>query len=254
MGLIEVDQDGGLVRVRLNRPDKHNAQTPAMWHELRRAGERLVGDPAVRCVVLSGNGPSFSSGLDRTASANGEITGGALSGDPAVLDRVPIEDADIAVAQAAFRWPTEAPFVTVAAVHGYALGAGAELALACDLRILSEDALLGLPEAELGMMPDMGGCERLGQLVGYSRALELALTGRRLSSAQALEMGLANAVVPGAELTPTVDRLAELIAGRPAATVRHVKRAVAASAAGDREGSFRIARQGALELIARRGS
>jgi enoyl-CoA hydratase/carnithine racemase len=252
MSLIEVWREGPVARVRLNRPEKYNAQTPAMWHELRLAGETLMADADVRCVVLSGNGKSFSAGLDVKASRRGEITGGAMSGRDADRDRTEIQDGDIAMAQAAFRWLTEAPFVTIAAVHGYALGAGAELVLSCDLRIFSEDAKLALPEVELGFMPDMGGCERLAAVVGYSRAIELALTCRRIDAAEALALGVATSVVPAAELEARVSELASLLAGRPAIATSYVKKAVGASAGGDRDGSFALAREGALVLIASR--
>lgn len=249
---VRIDRDGAVAWIRLNRPDRHNAQIPLMWHELRRAGEELVAAGDVRCAVIIGNGPSFSSGLDRRARANGEFTGPAMGGRPADDGPTEITDADLEVTQAAFRWPTEAPFVTIAAVHGYALGAGAELALACDLRVLSDDAQLALPEAELGMMPDMGGCERLAQLVGYARAVDLSLTCRRLDAAQALELGLATSVVAREELESRAASLATLIAGRRAETVEYVKRAVGAAARGDRDGSFALAREGALALIASR--
>ncbi len=250
MSLVEIERDSAIARVRLNRPDKLNAQTPAMWHELRRAGESLVADGGVRCMVLSGNGTSFSAGLDRKANARGEITGSAMSDDDE--GRTEITEPDIAMAQAAFRWLTEAPFLTVASVRGYALGAGAELVLSCDLRIFADDVVLGLPEAELGMMPDMGGCERLAALLGYSRAVELALTCRRIGAAEAQSLGLATSVVPGDRLDSTVDALSSVIAKRPSATVRYVKAAVAAGARGDREASFALAREGALELMATR--
>src|SRR5581483_4109570 len=152
MSLVEIERNGPLARVRLNRPEKYNAQTPAMWHELRHAGEALAADADVRVVVLSGNGKCFSAGLDVKASRRGEVTGGAMSGREADLDRTEIRDSDIVVAQAAFRWLTEAPFVTIAEVHSYALGAGAELVLSCDLRVFADDVQLSLPEAELGMM------------------------------------------------------------------------------------------------------
>ena len=248
MDTIEVQRQGGIVRIRLNRPDRRNAQIPAMWHELRVTGQALIADPEVRCVVISGNGPAFSAGLDTKAYAAGEITGAEVGQRPVESGGRAIGDIDLQVAQAAFRWPTEAPFVTIAAVHGYALGAGCELALACDLRILTEDAYLGLPEASLGMMPDMGGCERLAQLVGYAKAVELALTCRQVDATAARSIGLANSVVPAADLAAAVTELAELVASRPAPAVSYVKRAVAAGAAGDRELSFTLAREGALAL------
>lgn len=252
MSLIQVERDGPLARIRLNRPEKYNAQTPAMWHEIRRAGEALIADGGVRCLILGGNGNSFSAGLDVKARARGEITGGSISGRKADQGREEIVDSDLVVAQAAFRWLTEAPFVTLAAVQGYALGAGAELVLSCDLRIFTEDAQLSLPEVELGMMPDMGGCDRLAFLVGYPRALELALSCRRIDAREAQAIGLATSVVPTGELETRVTELATLLAGRPDEAIRYVKRSVTAGARGDREASFAEARAGALALGAAR--
>lgn len=196
---------GGVVTVTLNRPDKHNAQGPATWHGLAAVGRWLADD--VRAVVVRGAGPSFSSGLDRSLV------------DPAV----PTSAADIEAYQAGFRWLRDPSVVSIAAVHGYALGAGCQLALACDLRVLADDAQLALPEPSLGLVPDLTGTHPLVHLVGYARALEMTLTGRRVGAVEAQRIGLGNAVVPGDQLDATVaDLVAAVLAPLPGA-VRETK-------------------------------
>jgi enoyl-CoA hydratase/carnithine racemase len=121
--------------------------------------------------------------------------------------------------QSGFRWLRSPGIVSVAAVQGHAIGAGAQLALSCDLRILTEDAQLRLPEATLGLVPDLTGTSSLVELVGYSRALEICLTGRAVRATEAFAMGLANVVVPAAELDEAVsDLVAALLAPPPGAT------------------------------------
>ena len=191
---------GVVVVVALDRPDKHNAQTPATWYGLSAVGRWLPGD--VRAVVVCGNGPSFSSGLDRSALAGGGV-GTTV--------------ADIEAYQAGFRWLRDPSIITIAAVHGYALGAGCQLALSCDLRVLADDAQLALPEPSLGLVPDLTGTHPLVHLVGYARALEMTLTGRRLDAAECQRIGLANAVVPHDQLDGTVDDLVGACSPRCAA-------------------------------------
>ncbi len=169
---------GGIVTIALNRPDKHNAQGPVTWYGLAAIGRWLPGD--VRAVVVRGEGKSFSSGLDRTLLAGG---------DPTAVG-------DIEAYQKGFRWLRDPSFVSIAAVQGYALGAGCQLALSCDLRVLADDAQLALPEPSLGLVPDLTGTHPLVHLIGYARALEMTLTGRRIAAAEAGRIGLANAVVP----------------------------------------------------------
>jgi len=158
----------------------------------------------VRVVIVRGAGPSFSSGLDRA------VMGTTLT----------VGDEQIAAFQDGFAWLGRPELISVAAVHGYALGAGCQLALACDLRVLAEDAQLSLPEPSLGLVPDLGGTHPLVQAVGYSRALEICLTGRRVGAAEAYRIGLANAVVPVDQLEAAVLDLVGAVLGptRGAAT------------------------------------
>jgi enoyl-CoA hydratase/carnithine racemase len=152
----------------------------------------------VRVVVVSGEGSSFSAGLDR--SMFGTLPEQVSQGDASFLDL-------IASYQAGFSWLRRSEFVSVAAVQGHAVGAGFQLALACDLRIVAQDAQFTMAEPALGLVPDLGGTQLLVDLVGYSRALEICATARRVSADEAAAMGLANLVVPGDQLTGAVDDL-----------------------------------------------
>ena len=202
---------GAVLTVTLDRADQLNAQTPATWAALRAVGDGLPDD--VRVVVLRGAGRSFSAGLDRDL----------LDPDPAVpgglgeLGRMPPEAAAERIRgyQGAFRWLRSPGIVSVAAVQGHAIGAGAQLALACDLRVLADDAQLRLPEATLGLVPDLTGTSTLTELVGYSRAMEICLTGRAVKAAEAQAIGLANLVVPAADLDAAVADLVGALTGPP---------------------------------------
>jgi enoyl-CoA hydratase/carnithine racemase len=225
-GWVRTHRDGAVLTVTLDRPDQLNAQTPDTWTALAHVGASVDDD--VRVVVLRGAGRSFSAGLDRSMfSAEPGVAGGL--GD---LGRRPTAEAEdrIREYQAGFRWLRSPGIVSVAAVQGHAIGAGAQLALACDLRVLTDDAQLRLPEASLGLVPDLTGTSTLVELVGYSRALEICLTGRAVRAAEAHAIGLANVVVPAADLDATVaDLVAALTAppvGASRATAELVRSAV----------------------------
>jgi enoyl-CoA hydratase/carnithine racemase len=215
-GWVRTQQDGAVLTVTLDRPDQLNAQTPATWSALAQIGASLDDD--VRVVVVRGAGRSFSAGLDRSLfSAEPGVAGGL--GD---LGRRPATEAEeqIREYQSGFRWLRAPGVVSVAAVQGHAIGAGCQLALACDLRILTDDAQLRLPEATLGLVPDLTGTSTLVELVGYSRALEICLTGRAVKAAEAHVIGLANLVVPAAELDAAVADLVAALTGPPVGASR----------------------------------
>lgn len=207
---VRLDRDGPVATVTLCRPDVLNAQTTDMWAALRGIGRDLPGD--VRVVVVRGEGRAFSAGLDLKAA-------GAATGELAGLE--PEQAAGrISTYQEAFSWLRRTDLVSVAAVQGHAIGAGFQLALACDLRVLAEDAMLTMAEVSLGLVPDLGGTKRLVDLVGYGRALEICVTGRRVTAAEADRIGLANLVVPRADLDAAVDDLvAAVLAGSRDAVV-----------------------------------
>jgi enoyl-CoA hydratase/carnithine racemase len=181
-----------------------------MWSELRRIGRELTGD--VRVVLVRGEGRSFSAGLDLTIAQAGDGTEGSFAdlvslGSDAAADR-------IAAYQEAFSWLTRPDIVSIAAVQGHAIGAGFQLALACDLRVLTSDAQFTMGEIRIGLVPDLGGTRPLVELVGYSRAFEICATGRRVGADEARAIGLANLVVPPADLDDAVrDLAAALLSG-----------------------------------------
>ena len=174
-GWVRTQQDGAVLTVTLDRPDQLNAQTPATWAALAQVGASLDDD--VRVVVVRGEGRVV---LGRPGPQPVQRRAGRATAGSATWAGVPTAEAEDRIAgyQAGFRWLRSPGIVSIAAVQGHAIGAGCQLALACDLRILADDAQLRLPEATLGLVPDLTGTSTLVELVGYSRALEICLTGR----------------------------------------------------------------------------
>jgi enoyl-CoA hydratase/carnithine racemase len=214
----------GAVTVTLSRPSRRNAMTPRMWRGLAAIGGALP--PEARVVVVRGEGPSFSSGIDLRV----------LSGEEAVGEDAIPSPADpgfedwIASCQEGFSWLRRPSLISVAAVRGHAIGAGFQLALGCDLRVLADDATLCMREPSLGLVPDLMGTKPLVDIVGLPRALELCLTGRSVTAAEAARLGLAELTVPGAELDEAVaDLVAALLAVDPA-TARATKELLAQAA------------------------
>jgi enoyl-CoA hydratase/carnithine racemase len=198
---LRLDVDAAVATITLARPERRNAQKPETWLTLDRIGRSLPGD--VRVVVVTGEGASFSAGLDLAVLGAMAADGGA---------GIPSEDT-IASYQAGFTWLARPDLISVAAVAGHAVGAGFQLALACDLRILADDAQFTMAETSRGLVPDLTGTEALVHHIGYARALEICLTGRRVGAAEARELGLANLVVPRDDLeSATRDLVAALLA------------------------------------------
>ncbi len=236
---VSLTRDGSIARLRLERPEKLNAQTHHMWYELRRIADEIGQDTTIRALIVSGAGRSFSAGLDTAVLTDFFGSAGAedLEGldGPTSLRRV----------QHSFTWLTETPYPTIAAVQGHALGAGCQLALACDLRIAADDLSMGVLETNWGLMPDLGGTVWLPELVGPAKAKELMWLAERVDAAQALGLGLVNRVVPRAELDAAATELAEQLSARPPLAVTAIKRAVAANAGGVEAG---LAEAGAGQL------
>lgn len=205
---LTVVTDGPVATVTLNRPDRRNAQTRAMWSGLAGIGRDLPGD--VRVVVLRGAGTSFSAGLDLIQ---------LQPGDGSLLDLAKADPIDmnvfISAAQEAFSWWQRPDLVSIARVQGHAIGAGFQLALACDFRVLADDAQLCMKEVSLGLVPDLGGTGVLVSLVGPSRALDICLTARSVGAAEADRMGLATRVVPLHELDQAVSELVDALVAMP---------------------------------------
>jgi enoyl-CoA hydratase/carnithine racemase len=190
-----------------------------MWSALAEVGASLSED--VRVVVLSGEGPSFSAGLDRRMlSAEGVPGEGRLD-----LSGTDAEAADvIATYQAGFTWLRSPAFISVAAVQGHAIGAGFQLALHCDIRVLAEDAQLCMFEPALGLVPDLGGTQPLLDAIGYAKAVEICATARRVGAAEADRIGLANLVVANDQLGAAVEDLVAALMSTNHTAVTETKR------------------------------
>jgi enoyl-CoA hydratase/carnithine racemase len=189
-----------------------------MWGALRELGRDLPGD--VRVVVVRGEGRAFSAGLDLGAvrSPDSTVDNSGFAGIAARDEET--AQATIAGYQEAFAWLRRPDLVSIAAVQSHAIGAGFQLALACDLRVLTENAQFTMAEVSLGLVPDLGGTKRLVELVGYARAMDLCITGRRVPSAEALRIGLATSVVPDDGLDQAVaDLTAQILAAHRDAVV-----------------------------------
>jgi enoyl-CoA hydratase/carnithine racemase len=201
---LEFTIDRAVATITLSRPQRRNAQTPGMWRALARIGDTLP--EGVRVVVVRGDGPSFSSGIDLRAltpeGVPGEEPAFPADAGPDEMDRT------IAGYQRAFTWLRRPAIVSVAAVHGHAIGAGFQLALACDLRVATDDAIFCMKESALGLVPDLTGTKPLVDTVGLARAIELCLTARDVPAEEARELGIVQAVVPAAELDDAVGDLA----------------------------------------------
>jgi enoyl-CoA hydratase/carnithine racemase len=214
-----------VLTITLDRPDRLNAFTVEMWREVRELGEELRDDPVLRALVVIGEGRAFSSGIDTSVFAGplGDDLGAGP--DAGTRDEDPVIDS-IMRTQDSFTWLEEAPYATIAAVRGYALGAGLQLALACDLRVIAEGTKVGLLEFKYGILPDLGGTQRLPRLVGAAKAKELIFTATQIDADEALRIGLVERLVPDTELEPTVRDLAATIAAQPPLAVQGAKRAV----------------------------
>ncbi|MBM7092253.1 enoyl-CoA hydratase/isomerase family protein [Streptomyces sp. NPDC012461] len=217
---VRLTVDDAIATVTLTNPAKRNAQSPALWRALTEAGRLLPG--SVRVVVLRGEGKSFSAGLDRQMLSPEGIEGEPSFVDMARGDEAAL-DAIIAEYQEAFTWWRRSDLVSVAAVQGHAIGAGFQLALACDLRVVADDVQFAMRETSLGLVPDLTGTHPLVGLVGYARALEICATGRFVLAEEAVNTGLANLAVPGDELDAAVRDLAAALLAAPRDAVIETK-------------------------------
>jgi enoyl-CoA hydratase/carnithine racemase len=217
MALLLTEDRGGVRHLVLNRPDKRNALSGDLIRELGAAIEAAAADEDVRVLVLRGEGAIFSSGMDLNDLRN-------LSEDPGRVR--------------AFRRPIlswwnlleEMPKPTICQIHGAALGGAFELALACDFRTMAEDAVAGIMEVRIGLLPDVGGCSRLPAVVGLGNAKELIMTGKVIDGREAHRIGFANRIAPAGALDEATGAFAaELLACAPRA-VGLAKRVIDAAA------------------------
>jgi enoyl-CoA hydratase/carnithine racemase len=197
---------------RLNRPEARNALSVELMEELAALVEGWDEDPELRCVVIAGSDEVFAAGADVAAMAKRTFE-------------------ETLTTPAARFWPRLAAVRTpmVAAVSGWALGGGCELALLCDMVVASETAEFGQPEILLGIIPGGGGTQRLARVMGKQRAMELVLTGRRIGAQEAFDLGLANQIASRKEWLGKAIELAEVVARRPPLAVRLAKQAVLAA-------------------------
>lgn len=212
---VLVEKTGHVARVTVNRPDKLNALNSKVVSELIRAFHDLIapkdGEAPVRCAVLTGSGKAFVAGADIAEMVN--------------LNSVEAKK----LAEMGHRLGAiieSAPFPVIAAVNGFALGGGCELALACDFIYAADTAKLGQPEVNLGVIPGFGGTQRLARRVGVGKARELVYTGDMLTADQALAIGLVNAVFPAADLLAKTEEAAQKIASKGPLAVAAAKRAI----------------------------
>jgi enoyl-CoA hydratase/carnithine racemase len=258
MQTISYEQVGSVGWLRLNRPERLNAMTIEMWEELAKLGESVGDDASLRCLVVMGEGRAFSSGIDvehllsggggNLFSEAGQGPGAAAgpSSGRAMEDKLVSRIGDL---QDAYTWLADAPYPTIAALRGYALGGGLQLALACDLRIAARATKLGLPEHRYGLLPDLGGTYWLPRIVGPAKAKELIFTGETIDAEEALRIGLVNRLVEDDDLEAVATALAERIAGQPPIAVRGSKRAVDKAARHSLGEALREAAVGQAECI-----
>ncbi len=232
-----------VVTVTLSRPERRNAQTPATWRAFAAIGRSLP--EGTRVVVLRGEGPAFSAGIDLRAFTPEGVDGEQVLGDIAGLS-----DADgaslIATYQEGFSWWHDRDdVVTVAVVQGPAVGAGFQLALACDLRVCAADARFAMRETSLGLVPDLTGTHPLVATVGYSRALELCATGRWVHADEAHALGIATVVAEDAGLDAAAEALVSSLLAAPEASLRATKSVLrhAVSASPEEQRRFEAATQ-----------
>ncbi|MEW6034193.1 MAG: enoyl-CoA hydratase-related protein [Chloroflexota bacterium] len=209
---ILYDKHQGIACVTLNRPQKLNVYNTRMRDELYQVLGAITDDDEVRVVIFRGAG-------EKAFCAGADLSEFLTAPSPTVARQV--------------RWERDVwgrllgvPQPLIAALHGFVLGSGIELALCCDIRVTSEEAQFGLPETTLGIIPAAGGTQTLPRVVGRGKALEMLLTGKRLNAQEALECGLVNRIVPRDSLMPTVEELARRVASYDPAVVRAVKEAV----------------------------
>jgi enoyl-CoA hydratase/carnithine racemase len=220
-------EEGAVATITLDRPDKRNAQTPATWRALARIGAS-IGDE-VRVVVVRGQGHSFSAGLDRSM-----LEPGGTDGEETVAGLLALGDEEMSATideyQRGFTFLRDPRFVSIAAVQGYAIGAGFQLALACDLRVMTDDARFCMKELALGLVPDLTGTKPLVDSVGYARALEICATARMVGAAEAVDLGLALLAVEPDALDDAVADLVGALTAPMAGAVSETKALLQAAA------------------------
>jgi enoyl-CoA hydratase/carnithine racemase len=217
MSLVTSEDRGAVRYVILNRPQKRNAMNQELLHELGEQLRAAGADESVHCVVLRGEGPVFSAGVDLEELAS-------FAGSPGALR--PFRDVFLNCANRCEAMPKP----VICQIHRTCVGGALEVALGCDLRIASSDSQLGLPEVKFGIIPDVGGSSRLPAVVGLGRAKELVMTGRLIDAAEAKRIGLLNRVVAPEELEEATRALVDELLANSHVAVGRAKHVMDASA------------------------
>ncbi|MCQ4118340.1 enoyl-CoA hydratase/isomerase family protein [Rhodococcus sp. FXJ9.536] len=224
---LRFTQSGPIGEITLCTPERRNTQSPAMWRALAALGRTMPTD--IRVVIVRSEGRSFSAGLDRSMlkgpgspqdAADDETLTGLLDGSDVTIARTIREYQD------GFMFLRDSNFISIAAVQGHAVGAGFQLALACDLRIVADDAIFCMKEPALGLVPDLTGLAPLVRQVGYGRALEICVRARDVGATEALSLGLAHSVVPVSDLDIEAQAMAHSLLQADTAAAREVKQLV----------------------------
>jgi len=238
-GALRLAVDDQVATITLSRPERRNAVTPAIWLALAEIGASLP--ERVRVVVVRAEGPSFCAGIDLKVLAEASTLRDA--------DAVPLSEEQIAGYQAGYLWLANPAIVSIAAVQGHAIGAGFQLALACDVRILADDAKFCMKEPALGLVPDLTGTKPLVELVGLPRAIELCLTTRTVEAGEAIALRLAELMVPASELDAAVGDLVAALLATDAAAARATKELLAQAGGNTLEQQAAAERRAQLKLI-----
>jgi enoyl-CoA hydratase/carnithine racemase len=244
---VRIELQDGVADVRLNRPEKLNALDLPMFEGLVRAAHELAGEPALRAVVLSGEGRAFCAGLDFASFQAMTGRQGARAGGHNLFERDGSSPANLAQ-RAAWAW-TELPVPVIAALHGVAYGGGLQIALGADVRFVAPDARLSILEIQWGLVPDMSGTQTLRRLVRLDVAKELTFTGRVVSGREAVELGLATRVAEAPR--DAAFALAREIAARSPDAIRAGKKLLDASGVVGVEEGLRLEEKLQASLVGR---
>ena len=244
--MLRVERAGPVATITLDSPERRNSQVPSLWSALAEVGAGL--DPTIRVVVVRAEGPSFSAGLDLAM-----LTPEGAPGEPSLFTLAAgagtALDEAIAHFQRGFAIWADIPAITIAAVQGHAIGAGFQLALACDLRVVADDVAFAMRETSLGLVPDLGGTSPLVRAVGYARALEICATGRFVGAQEAVAIGLASVAVPRDELDAAAHDLADAILQTPQAALRELKPLLHNAMDASRSDQLRAEREAQARLL-----
>jgi enoyl-CoA hydratase len=218
--VLTLEVEGQVATLWLDRPEKRNAMGPAFWADLPRAMAAIGSEPELRAVVVAAKGPHFSVGLDLVAMSG--LAGPATSDNGAPLStaaRAKRARAEIIRMQASVTSVADCHLPVIAAIHGYCIGGGVDVAAACDIRLASEDAVLSVRETKVAIVADLGSLQRLPSIIGRGQLAELAFTGKDITAERALSIGLVNSLSPNADavLRDARAMAAEIAANSPLA-------------------------------------